>query len=94
MVAIQDFTGFGFHQMKHFTTEHIRRMISILQVGARLQSFFLQSVFFFLSPTGPDVFLRQLLTAECLQWSLTVWSYILSETSQPMRHLPAALRAN
>ncbi|XP_043247264.1 alpha-tocopherol transfer protein-like [Amphibalanus amphitrite] len=31
VVAIQDFTGFGFHQMKHFTTEHIRRMISILQ---------------------------------------------------------------
>ncbi|KAF0311219.1 Alpha-tocopherol transfer protein-like [Amphibalanus amphitrite] len=32
VVAIQDFTGFGFHQMKHFTTEHIRRMISILQI--------------------------------------------------------------
>ncbi|XP_037081786.1 alpha-tocopherol transfer protein-like [Pollicipes pollicipes] len=31
VVAIQDFTGFGFHHMRHFTTEHIRRMISILQ---------------------------------------------------------------
>jgi len=31
VVAIQDFTGFGFSQMRQFTTEHIRRMISILQ---------------------------------------------------------------